>query len=65
MYPANTGSNTNINFEKGDVVIHHQFGNGRIEKIINYGNKKLCSVYFEGVGRRLLDPTLSEIKKVD
>ena len=65
VYPANTGSNTNINFEKGDVVIHHQFGNGRIEKIINYGNKKLCSVYFEGVGRRLLDPTLSEIKKVD
>lgn len=65
VYPANTGTNAVFNFEKGDVVIHNQFGNGRIEKIINYGNKKLCSVYFEGVGRRLLDPTLSEIKKVD
>lgn len=65
VYPANTGVNTGIEFEKGDLVVHDQFGNGRVEKIINYGSKKLCSVYFEGVGRRLLDPTLSEIKKAN
>ena len=53
-----------MDFEKGDMVVHEKFGNGRIEKIINYGSKKLCSVYFEGVGRRLLDPSLSEIKKI-
>lgn len=63
VYPANTGTKSDINFEKGDLVVHDNFGNGRIEKIINYGSKKLCSVYFEGVGRRLLDPTLSEIRK--
>ena len=65
VYHANVGADFVMNFEKGDVVYHEKFGNGRIEKIINYGNKKLCSVYFEGVGRRLLDPSLSEIKKVD
>ena len=65
VYPANTGTNTNITFEKGDLVVHDTFGNGKVEKIINYGSKKLCSVYFEGLGRRLLDPSLSEIKKVN
>lgn len=65
VYPATTGKNTDITFEKGDLVIHNTFGNGRVEKIINYGSKKLCSVYFEGVGRRLLDPSLSELKKVN
>lgn len=65
VYPANTGARTDVTFEKGDLVIHDTFGNGRVEKIINYGSKKLCSVYFEGVGRRLLDPSLSEIKKAN
>ena len=65
VYPANTGTRQDINFEKGDLVVHDTFGNGRVEKIINYGSKKLCSVYFEGVGRRLLDPSLSEIKKAN
>lgn len=65
VYPANTGTRTEIELEKGDLVIHKDFGNGRVEKLINYGNKKLCSVYFEGVGRRLLDPTLSDIKKAN
>lgn len=65
VYPATTGTKTDVNFEKGDLVIHKDFGNGRVEKVINYGNKKLCSVYFEGVGRRLLDPTLSDVKKAN
>ena len=65
VYPANTGTRQEVNFEKGDLVIHDSFGQGRVEKIINYGSKKLCSVYFEGVGRRLLDPSLSEIRKAN
>lgn len=65
IYPAKTGSTTNVEYDKGDVVVHKEFGTGRVEKIINYGNKKLCSVYFEGIGRRLLDPTLSELRKAN
>lgn len=65
IYPAKTGTTTNVEYDKGDVVVHKEFGTGRVEKIINYGNKKLCSVYFEGIGRRLLDPTLSELRKAN
>jgi len=64
IYPANTGD-IDVSYEKGDLVIHDKFGKGKVEKIINYGTKKLCSIYFEGLGRRLLDPSLSELRKAD
>ncbi len=57
-------SNKNINFEKNDRVRHSKFGEGVVEKVINYGNKKLCSIYFEKVGRRLLEPHVSELEKI-
>ena len=52
------------NIQQGDRIIHAEFGRGIVEKIINYGERKLCSVNFEQVGRRLLDPKISEMKKV-
>lgn len=51
-------------FEQGDIVTHPKYGKGVVEKLINYGAKTLCSINFDNVGRRLLDPTLAEIKKV-
>jgi hypothetical protein len=51
-------------FSQGDSVTHPRYGRGIIEKIIKYGNKTLCSISFENVGRRLLDPTISELSKV-
>lgn len=53
-----------IQFEQGDTVTHPKYGRGVIEKLIKYGNKTLCSISFENVGRRLLDPAISEITKV-
>ena len=50
--------------EQGDSVIHAKYGNGVVEKMIKYGSKTLYSINFDNVGRRLLDPTLTEIKKV-
>ena len=50
-------------FEQGDTVIHTKYGNGIVEKMIKYGTKTLYSINFDNVGRRLLDPTLTEIKK--
>ena len=35
-----------------------------IEKLIKYGNKTLCSISFENIGRRLLDPAISELQKI-
>ncbi len=49
--------------EQGDNVYHAKYGNGVVEKMIKYGNKSLYSINFENIGRRLLDPTLTEIKK--
>lgn len=49
---------------QGDIVMHPKYGKGTVEKLISYGNKTLCSINFDNVGRRLLDPTLAEIKKV-
>lgn len=49
--------------EQGDTVTHAKYGNGVVEKMIKYGNKTLYSINFDNVGRRLLDPTLTEIKK--
>ena len=51
-------------FQSGDVVSHPKYGQGVVEKMINYGNKTLCSISFVNIGRRLLDPTLSELTLV-
>ena len=51
-------------FKQGDKVSHHRYGRGIVEKIITYGNKTLCSISFENVGRRLLDPTITELTKI-
>ena len=53
-----------IEFKEGETIKHQKYGVGTIKKIINYGNKKLCSIQFENMGRRLLDPTLAVIEKV-
>ena len=50
--------------QQGDAVIHAKYGNGVVEKMIKYGTKTLYAINFENIGRRLLDPTLTEIKRV-
>lgn len=49
--------------QQGDTVTHAKYGTGVVEKMIKYGNKTLFSINFDNLGRRLLDPTLTEIKK--
>ncbi len=52
---------TNQKFEAGDRVAHPKYGEGVVEKMIKYGDKTLCSINFANIGRRLLDPAISEI----
>ena len=66
VYPAGSeelGDDNGTDFKQGDTVSHPRYGRGVIEKIIKYGNKTLCSIAFENVGRRLLDPSISELSK--
>ena len=67
IYPAeDTPSGTDGgSYNQGDTVTHPRYGRGVVEKIIKYGNKTLCSISFDNVGRRLLDPTISELTKLD
>lgn len=65
VYPAEQEpTEESRDFQQGDSVTHPRYGRGVVEKIIKYGNKTLCSISFENVGRRLLDPTISELKKL-
>ncbi len=54
----------NQKLEPGDHVSTPKYGEGVVEKMIKYGNKMLCSIEFPNIGRRLLDPAMSEIKKL-
>lgn len=60
VYAAKTPV-TNQKIEAGDRVAHPKYGEGFVEKMIKYGDKTLCSINFANVGRRLLDPAISEI----
>ena len=66
VYPAQDTpiAEDDFQFSQGDAVTHPRYGRGVIEKIIKYGNKTLCSISFENVGRRLLDPSISEFTKL-
>lgn len=65
VYPADDiPQNSSEIFEAGDQVSHPKYGTGVVEKMIKYGNKVLCSINFENIGRRLLDPAISEITKL-
>ena len=67
VYETDEGEVNNaedIGYKAGDQVSHPRYGNGIVEKIIKYGNKTLCSIDFENVGRRLLDPSVSEFEKI-
>ena len=53
-----------VKFQQGDKVIHDEFGEGVVEKMIAYGDKELCSINFGSVGRRLLNPEITEMRKI-
>ena len=50
--------------DPGDRVSTPKYGEGVVEKMIKYGNKMLCSIEFPNIGRRLLDPAMTEITKL-
>lgn len=65
IYPADDiEQKDNRVLEPGDRVSTPKYGEGVVEKMIKYGNKMLCSIEFPNIGRRLLDPAMSEITKL-
>ena len=68
MYTTNYSETTAVSgsqkLSEGNVVYHEKYGRGVVEQIISYGKKTLCSIQFDNVGRRLLDPKLADLKIV-
>lgn len=68
VYTTNYNETTAVSgsqkLSEGNVVYHEKYGRGVVEQIISYGKKTLCSIQFDNVGRRLLDPKLADLKIV-
>lgn len=65
IYEADDIENREVpELEPGDKVSTAKYGEGVVEKMIKYGNKMLCSIEFPNIGRRLLDPAMTEITKL-
>lgn len=48
-------------FKAGDKVRHASYGMGIVQKVIPMDNSVVLNITFENVGKRLLDPTLTEL----
>ena len=57
-------SKDGLNITEGNIVYHEKYGKGVVEELFNYGKRTLCSIQFDNVGRRLLDPNLAELKQM-
>lgn len=49
-------------YNVSDVIIHKKYGRGTIVKIIPYEERQLLQVEFDEAGKKLLDPTVADIK---
>jgi len=66
-YQQKNKSNENFttNLQEGDLVKHDKYGLGTIKKITTHGEKVLCHINFDNFGRRLLDPEISQLQKLN
>lgn len=66
IYPADDiDDGDGKTFKPGDRVTTPKFGEGVVNKMVKYGNKMLCYVDFPNIGKRLMDPAITEITKLD
>ena len=62
----NSEEENKLQFEIGDKVYHPKHGKGTVEGFANYSNKILfCQIEFEKVGRRILDPRIAGLEKIN
>lgn len=64
VYEAKQPDTEEEEFKPGMKVSHAKYGTGTVEKVIAYGKKTLCSIQFEHIGRRLLDPKVTPLERV-
>jgi len=49
-------------YEVGNVIIHKKYGRGTVVNTIRYEERQLLQIEFDEAGKKLLDPTVADIK---
>jgi len=49
----------------GDQVVHNAFGSGEVTHIFGAGNKICLAIKFPGLGRKIIDPKLSALQRLE
>lgn len=53
------------NWQVGDRVLHTTFGVGKVTHIFSSGTKMSIAVEFSGAGRKILDPAIAPLQRLD
>ncbi len=64
IFKNNSEKKEKIEFKTGDKVEHDKYGAGEVVKVINYANRSLLQINFSEVGKRLLDPSIANIREL-
>ncbi|AUT03489.1 DNA helicase PcrA [Nostoc sp. CENA543] len=56
---------TTTNWQVGDRVLHKTFGIGEITHIFGEGNKVSVAVKFDSLGKKIIDPRVAQLQKLD
>lgn len=49
-------------YEIGNIIVHKKYGRGTVVKTIKYEERQLLQIEFDEAGKKLLDPTVADIK---
>jgi len=60
-----SSSNVETDWSVGELVVDKRFGVGEVTHVFDSGNKICLAVKFPEVGRRIIDPRLTPLQRVD
>lgn len=62
VFKEEVSQKENPNYQIGSVIYHKKYGRGTITKTIKYEQRQLLQIEFEESGKKLLDPTVADIR---
>ncbi|MEO0759598.1 MAG: DNA helicase PcrA [Cyanobacteria bacterium J06648_16] len=52
-------------WEVGEKIVHGSFGEGKITHIFGAGNKICLAIHFQGLGKKIVDPRVASLTRVE
>ena len=62
IFQEKTDSTPTKLYKTGELVTHPKYGKGLVTKIVNYEERQLLQIDFDDFGKKLLDPTIANVK---